>query len=88
MVKNLPAKAGDERDTGSIPWVRKIPWRRAWQPVPVFLPGKPAWTEEPVSYSPRGRTELDTAERLTEHACVRVIPDGHTGHLAPEGVDA
>ena len=22
------------------PWVRKIPWRRAWQPTPVFLPGK------------------------------------------------
>jgi len=23
------------------PWVRKIPWRREWQPTPVFLPGKP-----------------------------------------------
>ena len=22
------------------PWVRKAPWRRAWQPTPVFLPGK------------------------------------------------
>ena len=22
------------------PWVRKIPWRRKWQPIPVFLPGK------------------------------------------------
>ena len=22
------------------PWVRKIPWRRAWQPIPVFLPGE------------------------------------------------
>jgi len=22
------------------PWVRKIPWRRIWQPTPVFLPGK------------------------------------------------
>ena len=22
------------------PWVRKIPWRRAWQPTPVFLPGE------------------------------------------------
>ena len=21
-------------------WVRKIPWRRAWQPTPVFLPGE------------------------------------------------
>ena len=28
------------------PWVGKIPWRRAWQPTPVFLPGE-SWTEEP-----------------------------------------
>ena len=29
-------------DTGDVPspWVRKIPWRRKWQPIPVFLPGK------------------------------------------------
>ena len=26
-------------DLGSIPGIRKIPWRRAWQPTPVFLPG-------------------------------------------------
>ena len=29
------------------PWVRKIPWRRKWQPTPVFLPGEIPWTEEP-----------------------------------------
>ena len=28
-------------------WVGKIPWRRAWQPTPVGLPGKISWTEEP-----------------------------------------
>jgi len=22
------------------PWIGKIPWRRAWQPTPVFMPGK------------------------------------------------
>ena len=37
VVKNLPANAGD---VGFNPWVRKIPWRRKWQPIPVFLPGK------------------------------------------------
>ena len=26
---------------GFNPWVGKIPWRRAWQPTPVFLPGEP-----------------------------------------------
>ena len=29
------------------PWVGKIPWRRAWQPIPTFLPGVYPWTEEP-----------------------------------------
>ena len=38
MVKNLPTSAGDVRDMSSIPG--KIPWRRAWQPTPVFLPGE------------------------------------------------
>ena len=28
-------------------WIGKIPWRRAWQPTPVFLPGESPWTEEP-----------------------------------------
>ena len=32
---------------GFHPWVGKIPWRRAWQPTPVFFPGKSPWTEEP-----------------------------------------
>ena len=44
VVKNLPASAGDIRDLGSIPgfdpWVRKIIWRRAWDPTQVFLPGE------------------------------------------------
>ena len=37
VVKNLPANAGDIRH-GFDPWVRKIPWSRAWKPTPVFLP--------------------------------------------------
>ena len=41
-VKNLLANAGDIRDTGSI---RKMPWRRKWQPTPVFLPREYPWTE-------------------------------------------
>ena len=31
---------------GSNPCVGKIPWRRAWQPIPVFLPGESPWAEE------------------------------------------
>ena len=28
-------------------WVKKISWRRVWQPTPVFLLGESPWTEEP-----------------------------------------
>ena len=43
MVKNPLAM----QETGFNPWVGKIPWRRAWQPTPVFWPGESPWTEEP-----------------------------------------
>ena len=33
-------------DPGFDPWVGKIPWRRAWQPTPKFLPGEAHRTEE------------------------------------------
>ena len=40
---------------GFDPWVGKIPWRRAWQPTSVFLPGESPWTEEPGGlHSPQG----------------------------------
>ena len=37
VVKNPPSNVGD---SGFNPWTRKIPWRRKWQPPPVFLPEK------------------------------------------------
>jgi len=43
-VKNPPVM---QKMSGFNPWLRKVPWRRAWQPTPVFLPGKSSWTEEP-----------------------------------------
>ena len=44
-------------------WVGKIPWRRKWQPTPVFLPGKPHQQRSLVDYSSRGckRVRLDMA---------------------------
>ena len=46
MVKNLPVSEGDAGRHGFDPWFGKIPWRRAWQPTPVFLPGESPGTEE------------------------------------------
>ena len=40
VVKNPPANAGRCKRCGFDPWVEKIPWKRAWQPTPVFLPGE------------------------------------------------
>ena len=49
------------------PWVRKVPWRRKWQPTPVFLPGKSPGQRHQAGYSPWGCKELDTTERLQTH---------------------
>ena len=49
------------------PWVGKIPWRKAWQPTPVFLPGEPHEQRSLVGYSPWSRKESDTTE-ATWHA--------------------
>ena len=40
------------------PWVGKIPFRRAWQPTPIFLPGEFPWTEEP------GRLQSRESQRV------------------------
>jgi len=45
--KESACSSGAAGDNGFNPWVRTIPWSRAWQPTPVFLPGESPWTEEP-----------------------------------------
>ena len=49
------------------PWVRKIPWRRPWQPIPVFLPGESYGQRSLAGYSPWGRKESETTERLNNN---------------------
>ena len=51
------------------PWVRKIPWRRKWQPTPVFLPGESHGQRILAGYSPWGQKESDTTEQLSTRAC-------------------
>ena len=45
--KQFACNAGDAGDMGSVSWVGKIPWRRAWQLTPVFLPEESQGQEEP-----------------------------------------
>ena len=54
MVKNLSAMQETWFD----------PWRRAWQPTPVFLPGESHGQRSLTGYSPWGQKELDMTERL------------------------
>ena len=51
------------------PWVGKIPWRRAWQPTPVFSPVESHGQRNLVGYSPWGRTKSDMT-KATQHAPV------------------
>ena len=60
MVKNPLANAGDRCGFDSL--VRKIPWRRVWQPTPVFLPGESHRQRSLGGYSPWGNKESDMTE--------------------------
>ena len=62
VVKNLPANAGRCKRPGFDPWVGKIPWRRAWQPTPIFLSGESHGQRSLVGCSPWACQELDTFE--------------------------
>jgi len=44
------------------PWVEKIPWRRKWQPTPIFLSGEPHGQRSLVGYSPWDHKESDMTE--------------------------
>ena len=63
VVKNPPAKAEGTRDTGSIPW------SRAQQPTPVFLPEKSHGQKRMTGCSPWDCKALDT----TEHTHVKLF---------------
>ena len=61
------------RRLGFDPWVRKIPWRRNWQPTPVFLPGKSHGQRSLQSYSPRGLKKSDTTEHTHTHTHIYIF---------------
>ena len=58
MIKCLPAMG----ETEFYPRIRKIPWRRKWQPIAVLLPAKFHGRRSLVGYSIYGCKELDMTE--------------------------
>ena len=61
MVENPPS-ARDLRDFGFDPWMGKIPWRRAWQPTPVFF------LENPMDRGALRAMVTESDMTVTEHA--------------------
>ena len=64
VVKNPPANVGD---TGLIPGSGRFPWRRKWQPTPVFLPGESYGQRSLECCSPwscRVRQDLATKQQI------------------------
>ena len=79
VVNNLLANAGEAKDAGSIPWVRKIPWRRKWQPTALHLPGKFHGQRSLAGYSPWGHTHACTlGNELHEN---KLIGQSQVNHL-------
>ena len=67
--KELVCKCRHKRH-GFDPWVRKIPWRTAWQPSPVFLPAESHGQKSLAGYSPkRCRVRCDWSDL----ACTQLI---------------
>ena len=79
--KELTYQCRRHKRCGFDPWVGKIPWRRAWQLTPVFLPGESHGQRSLVGCSPWGCKELDTAERLHFHFLLSCIGEGNGNPL-------
>ena len=81
-VKNLPAMQEPQEPGAQFnPWVRKIPWRRAWQPTSVFLPGESPWTEELGGLQSMGSQESDMTEQLHFHFSLSCTGKGNGNPL-------
>ena len=61
------------------PWVGKIPWRRKWQPSPVFLPGESHGQRSLGGYSPlESESQTHLSNWVHTCACVDVHTHTHT----------
>ena len=65
----VKVSAWNAGDPGSIPRLGRYPWRRKWQPTPVFLPGKSPGQKSLAGYRPRGykRVRHDLVTKEQQH---------------------
>ena len=92
MVKESACQG---RRCGFHPWVGKIPWRRAWQPTPVFWPGKSHGQRSLEGYNSWGCKESDTTWQLNNkskgsqlYIIIFHLANGwrHTAYTGPSNV--
>ena len=79
--KKRHLKCSSHRRLGFDHWVEKIPWRRTWQPIPIFSPGKSHGQRRLEGYSPLGCKESDRAEG-TQHARTHTCTNDSTVSLS------
>ena len=89
MVKTLLAMK-EMQENGFDPWIRKIPWRRKWQPIPVFLPGKLHGQRSLEGYSPRvcKRVRHDVVTKQPPLCITCTVGNGKTGKVAGSWLDS
>ena len=79
MRKDSACQGRIYKRCGFDPWIGTIPWRRKWQPTPVFLPEKSRGQRSLVGYSPWGQKESDLTECLST-AMFNIVPDVREEH--------
>ena len=92
LVQGFPAGSDDKESAcsagdmdGFDSWVGKIPWRRAWQPMPAFLPGEFSWIEEPgglQSMEPQ-RVRHNSVTKQQQHYCSVLCMALHVSSTLP-----
>ena len=79
LVAQMVSISPQCRRPGFDPWIGKIPWRRPWQPTPVFLPGESSWTEKSGGLQSMGsqRVKQDWVTKHTPQQTVQylVLPE-------------
>ena len=82
LEEELPCNSNGKESTCDAGDPGSIPWRREWQPTPVFLPGEFHGQRNLAGYSPWGHKESDTTEQLTlllmtlKHELQNVLGEG------------
>ena len=93
QIFNVPWASGEEpacqgRRLGLDLWVGKIPWRKKWQPTPVFLPGKSHGQRSLEGHSPWGHKRVRHDLGTKEQQRVRYVPYTETSTLRVSALKA